>query len=356
MTFCSDNRLHPYASLIGLGCCSFQLQTKDNAIIHGRSMEYPLDTQSQIFVRNRNVEFHSFAPDMTKTLSWESKFGYVGIDMLGFGKPVEGMNEQGLCISFLSITDFEYATINEDNKSKALALLDLGDYVLGNCSSVEEAIEAISKVEVWCPSLPKINKVPGLHVAMHDALGNSYVVEFVKGKTKCYPNPLGVLTNDPRFKYHMQNLRNTIGSSSNPLPAISYRGVELKNLGPGTGMQLPGGLDSVSRFVRLSNLIRTAVIAENALKGVSLAFHHLNAMDKPEGCCNADFGGRMLSDHTRWSVVMDLSNKKLFYRSYEDLAINLIDFSRLSFEKEIEHKTIPLVGKMQTVNDVTSTL
>ena len=356
MSFCSDVYLQPYIPLIGLGCCDFQFQAKDSTIIHGRSMEYPLETRSQIFVRNRNIEFHSFAPDMSKTISWESKFGYVGIDMLGFGKPVEGINEKGLSTSFLSIDDCQYTTINKDNKSKALAVLDLGDYILGTCSNVDEALEAIAKIDVWCPTIPEINKIPGVHVALHDALGNNYVIEFVKGKTKFYPNPIGVLTNDPRFKYHQQNLRNYIGNSSNPLPNINYRGVELKNLGPGTGMKLPGGLDSVSRFVRLSNLIQTATIAENALKGVSLAFHHLNAMNKPEGCCNANFSGHILSDHTRWSVVMDLSNNLLFYRSYEDLSINLIDLNRMSFEKDTDHKSINLEGKVLTVKDVTDML
>lgn len=352
----SDIYLQSCGSLIGLGCCDFQFQTKDSSIIHGRSMEYPLETGSRIFARNKNTQFHSFAPDGIKTVSWESKFGYIGIDMLGFGKPVEGINEKGLSISFLSIDDCQYTIINEENKNVALVVLDLGDYILGTCSNVDEALEAVSKIAVWCPTLPQINKIPGVHVALHDAFGKNYVIEFVKGKTKSYSNPIGVLTNDPRFRYHQQNLRNYLGSSSNPLPDINYRDVELKNLGPGTGMKLPGGLDSVSRFVRLSNLIKTATIAENALKGVSLAFHHLNAMDKPEGCCNADVSGQFFSDHTRWSVVMDLSNKVLFYRSYQDLGINLIDLKQISFEKDTEHKFINLVGEVQTVNDVTHML
>jgi penicillin V acylase-like amidase (Ntn superfamily) len=112
----------------------------------------------------------------------------------------------------------------------------------------------------------------------------------------------------------------------------------------------------VSRFVRLSNLIRTAASAETALKGVSLAFHLLNAMDKPEGCCNADFMGHKLSDHTRWAVVMDLTNPKMYFRTYEDLEIDVIDLKQLSFEKGTEHKTISLANKVQTFKDVTKLL
>src|SRR5699024_1112390 len=46
------------------------------------------------------------------------------------------------------------------------------------------------------------------HYAVHDAQGQSLVIEFHHGQRTIYDNPVGVLTNAPQFSWHLTNLNN----------------------------------------------------------------------------------------------------------------------------------------------------
>ena len=46
------------------------------------------------------------------------------------------------------------------------------------------------------------------HYVVHDAGGASIVIEFDHGAMAVYDNPVGVMTNGPKFDWHLTNLDN----------------------------------------------------------------------------------------------------------------------------------------------------
>lgn len=83
-------------------------------------------------------------------------------------------------------------------------------YVLGNTTTVAQAVEFIKKHKFYTSVLPEISdKVEiTVHFAISDAQGNSVVVEFINGKTKIYDNKIKVLTNDPAYDEQLKLLKN----------------------------------------------------------------------------------------------------------------------------------------------------
>ncbi|WP_240359165.1 linear amide C-N hydrolase [Pyxidicoccus trucidator] len=85
-------------------------------------------------------------------------------------------------------------------------------------------------------------KLLPLHLPIHDASGNSIVVEFIDGKPNIYSNPVAVLTNDPPFPLQLENL----GGYSNLSPwdarPVEMGGKSFAPSGHGSGLRgMPGG-------------------------------------------------------------------------------------------------------------------
>ena len=89
-------------------------------------------------------------------------------------------------------------------------MLLVNDWLLGTCGTVADVKAALPKVEVWAGSLQE-SKLDPVHFAVHDARGNSIVIEYTGGKLHIYDNPIATLTNAPVFPWHLDNVRNYIG-------------------------------------------------------------------------------------------------------------------------------------------------
>lgn len=92
---------------------------------------------------------------------------------------------------------------------------------------------------------------------MHWIVGSkegSFVVESTKDGLKVYDNNWGVLTNAPTFDWMSYNMANYVNLTRHE-PTIQFapdmKGIDLFSRGLGSS-GLPGGVDSVSRFVRVA--------------------------------------------------------------------------------------------------------
>ena len=90
----------------------------------------------------------------------------------------------------------------------------------------------------------------------------SITIESTKEGLKVYDNPVGVLTNNPSFDYHMLNLNNYLHLSvKNPNNEFS-RFLSLKAYSRGMGaIGLPGDLSSTSRLPTSHTTIRAVFTA-----------------------------------------------------------------------------------------------
>ena len=345
------------AAHTSLACTDFQIKSKDGAIIIGRSMEFAMKVGSQIVIHPRGERLSSQTPEGKKGLSWKSKYGFVSVNAFGIeDATVDGINEAGLSVEFLWLPGAEYQKIPRDKDSKAITIGDLGNWILGNFTTVNEVKRAIEKVYVCGMEIPQMNMVAPLHLAVHDAKGRNIVIEFVGGERKVYDNPIGVMTNAPTFDWHLTNLRNYVNITTYNVDPVTIEGVTLTSTGQGSGLLgIPGDWTPPSRFIRAVAFVHFADPVKNAAEGVNLAEHILNTVDIPAGVIKGKKLEFVKEEYTQWVVIKDLTNKVLYFRSYENLSLRSVNLKKLNFAPGAKSQPIPVSGGRNII-DVTDML
>lgn len=312
-------------------CTDFLITATDNTYVNGRSMEFGTNLKSQLMAHAPGEKFQSHAPWDRLGLSWTVKYGYVGMTVFGTSNMVDGMNTQGLSIGSLWLPGSSYPAVSQANQ--AVALIDFPSWVLGNCANVGEVQTAIESqtVQAWEGNL--LDKLLPLHFPVHDAQGNSIVVEFWDKQAKVYTNPVAVLTNDPPFPFQLANLGNYAGLTPWDAQPVTFGQQKFKPSGHGSGMMgLPGDSLPTSRFIRAAYLKEYAQPPTNAATACNLAFHILNDVDIPLGTSRSkNLVGHQEDDYTQWTVVKDLTNKILYTRFYDNMLVYSVNLKTLDF-------------------------
>ncbi|RKH61343.1 linear amide C-N hydrolase [Corallococcus llansteffanensis] len=318
-------------------CTDFLITGTDSRVstsfaVNGRSMEFGRDLNSQLMVHAAGEGFKSKAPDNQPGLAWKSTYGFIGLTALSDAVLVDGMNTQGLSVGALWLPGATYPKVSQP--SQALALVDFVTWALGTCGSVADVKTALTNgsVQVWEGDL--LAKLLPLHFPVHDAAGNSIVVEFTDGKLNIYENPVGVCTNNPPFPQQLENLGNYANLSPWDAKPTELGTQKFSPSGHGSGMRgLPGDSTPPARFVRAAYLKQYAQPVSNSTDATTLAFHLLNTVDIPLGTSRGtDKLGKDTVDYTQWAVVKDLTTLTLSVRFYGNplvysVSLNTLDFS-----------------------------
>ncbi len=338
-------------------CTDFKLTAKDGSQIIARTMEFSLDLKSDLVTRPRGYSFKTDAPGGKPGMNWESKYGYLYVNALNKYFTVDGMNEQGLAFEYLYLPgETKYQTVPEGKFSQALPYYNFGDWVLGNFKTVAEVREAIKDVYVFEQKINGLGSmVFPLHAAIHDRTGNSIVVEFINGEAVIY-DYIGVMTNDPNYNWQISNLRQYLNLTPyNPNPIV-IGGVSYGSNGEGSGMLgLPGDISPPSRFVKMATMVKTALPVKDGPAAVNLAEHIINNVDIPAGFVRSKTNGKVSYETTQWSVFKDITNNKLFYHTYDNLSLRMIDLNKIDFSKTSKPRIIHMKAKPE-IKDETSNM
>lgn len=323
-------------------CTDFLLQAadKDKSVVIGRSMEFGEDLGSQILVGGRGTKKHSAAPDSPMGgLSWTAKYGYVGLNVAGLHLKhliCDGMNEKGLSIGALWLPGYTQYSQTVSSKAQALDVTDFTNWVLGNFATVAEVKAGLAGVQIWGSSLTN-SHIP-IHFSIHDASGESAVLEFLDGNTQgqWQVNPVGVLTNAPPFAWQLSNIGNYVGLSSVDAAPITIGSTTYLPPGHGSGMRgLPGDSTPPSRFIRLLFQKQFATQLANNTDTISQALHLLNTVDIPLGTSaakNEQKPSKGNDDYTQWVVVKALTARTFSYRTAANPTLMQINFDQLDLD------------------------
>ena len=323
-------------------CTDFLLlaSDEDNSAVVGRSMEFGEDLGSQILVGGRGTKKHGAAPDLPLGgLSWTAKYGYVGLNVAGLHMPhliCDGMNEKGLSIGALWLPGFTEYSPAVTNNAQALDVTHFTNWVLGNFATVAEVKTGLTGVQIWGGPLTRA-KIP-LHFSIHDASGQSAVLEFLDGSTQgqWQVNPVGVLTNAPPFAWQLTNIRNYVGLSSVDAQPITIGGNSYPPPGHGSGMRgVPGDSTPPSRFIRLLFQKQFAMQPANSADASKLALHLLNTVDIPLGTSaakNEQKPSKGNDDYTQWVVIKALTARTFSYRTADNPTLMQINFDELDLD------------------------
>lgn len=287
-----------------------------------------------IVVPRRHVINFKFLPNITLDTA------LIGIGTVVDGYPLyaEAMNESGLCIAGLNYFPNAYYFPNATKDNTNLAPYELILYLLGNAKTVNEAKALLTNIRLVAEPFKENMPLSYLHFLLADKT-SSIVIEPNEDGIKIYDNPYGILTNNPSFPFHLDNIK-MYGNISPEFHVNSF--TTLNNLDsfcvglPARG--LPGDPSSPSRFVRStylkSQLLKFDLSKANIVKEL---FHIFYAMSLTNGMCKASSGNFEITIYTS---LFDVNNMKFYYSTYEELEIKEIDFKKYLETEDIT--TFPL--------------
>jgi choloylglycine hydrolase len=338
-------------------CTIFRLKAADGSIIVARSMEFAVDLKYDLILVPRNKTFTSPFLRKVPGLAWLTKYGYVGVAAMGLDYGVsDGMNEKGLSIGVLWYeTNMQWQNVIPADSVRALASPMFPDWVLANFATVDELRKAIPQIRVFAfTDSTKMKSVPTVHFAVYDASGGCIVVEFDKGECNVYDNPLGIMTNAPSFPWQLSNLRQYAGMSPEiPVP-LTLDGLKLVPTGHGQGMMgIPGDYTPPSRFVRLAMLTHFAEQQPDASHNLNLCEHVINTFSIPRGIIvDKDAAGKVISaETTQWVTFRDLTNRVLYFKTYDNSNLRKIDLKEVDFSVKTIRR-LPMFSIPETVIDL----
>ena len=338
-----------------MACTDFVVKAADGTVVNGRSMDFAIEDQARVTVYPRGKQWTSEAPGKKQGLKWKQRYGFVAFSILGMEKSTDGMNEKGLSAKFLWLPSVGYQTVPEGQEAKALDVTLVPDWILGSFSTVAEVKEALPALFVWGNELPVLNSVPVLHVAVHDAQGNSIVAEWIGGELHLYDNPLGIMTNEPPLPEQWANLRNYVNLSPMVQQPLELDGMTVSGTGNGSGLLgLPGDCTPPSRFVRIAILRQFAYQPKDDDEAIVFARHLLEQVYVMKGISRSNAPkGVVDADYTQWTAIEDLTNRVLYFSNYDDQTLRAIDLKKLDFTRA-DYKPIP-VGEPSghAISDVT---
>lgn len=265
--------------------CSTFLLSHNGKVIFGNNYDWDLG-DGLVIVNKRGM--HKTAINQNNPVQWTAQYGSVTFNQYGREFPHGGMNETGLTVGLMWLNEAEYPPPDSRPEIDNLQWLQ---YLLDNFKTVDEVI-ADTSVRVAPLSTAAI------HYLIGDAQGGCVCIEFIDGKRLCYTGddlPARVLTNS------------TYASSKRFLGR--YKGF-------GGNRRIPSNNDSDERFVRIAHMIQQ-YSAQQSKDIVSYGFAVLSHVS--------------MGNYTKWSIVYDISNKSVSFKTEAKKKIKKITLSKLDF-------------------------
>lgn len=312
-------------------CTAITYKTKNHYF--GRTLDLEYTYEERVTVTPRNYEFRYRTKESVK-----NHYAIIGMATVVENYPLyyEATNEWGLSMAGLNFPGNAHyfpATEGKDNISP----FEFIPWILSQCKNLTEARELMKRINLCKIDFSEKFPLSPLHWIVADREG-AVTVESVSEGLKIYENPIGVLTNNPAFDYHMTHLCDFINLTKKT-PENHFGDVSLPLYSRGMGaIGLPGDLSSASRFVRAAFVKLNSVSGEGEMESISQFFHILGAVAQQRGCVLLPDGRYEI---TAYTSCMNTDLGIYYYTTYDNHAICGVDMHRCDLDGETLY-TYPL--------------
>lgn len=300
-------------------CTAATYKTKD--FYFGRTLDLECSYAEEVTITPRNFPLR-FRDGNTL----ENHYAMIGMAHVAEDYPLyfDAVNEKGLAmagLNFVGYADYKEPAAGKENVTH----FEFIPWILAQCASVREARERIGTLNLT--NIPFNTELPlsELHWMIADH-NEAITVESVKEGIRVYPNPAGVLTNNPPFDEQIFQLNNYMHlSPKTPSNRFSDK-VLLKAYSHGMGaLGLPGDWSSQSRFVRAAFVKLNSVSEATESKSVSQFFHILGTVGQPRGCCEIE-NGKL--ETTVYTSCCNTDKGIYYYSTYDNHQITAVHMHR----------------------------
>ncbi len=279
-------------------CSTFTLQKKAH-VVYGRNLDWYTDS-GLICINPRHVAKKALIlqmkPRETNPAEWTSELGSVTFNSLAKEFPTGGMNEAGLVVDVMWLDQTQYP--KADSRPE-LGVFQWTQYLLDTCRTIEDVLATVSKVRI------SEDGFPPQHFLICDRTGNTAVIEFIQGKV--------VVCTGAELPYTA--LANSTYEESSKRAGRCF--------GLGGRESIPTGDDSLERFARVAYGVKA--FSGPARQMVDYSFGVLHSVN----------AGYELNQHsTCWSIVYDITGKKVYFRTNSNRKVRFINLARLDFSNQ----------------------
>ncbi len=307
-------------------CTALNLTTKDHYF--GRNLDLDCSYGEEVCVMPRNYPL-----EFRKMESMKKHYAMIGMATVVQDIPLfyDATNEYGLAMAGLNFPGNAYFAPVQDDRENVTPF-EFIPWILGQCKTVAEARKLLERMNLANISFSENLPLSPLHWIISDRK-ESIVVEAMKDGIHIHDNPMGVLTNNPPFEYHLFNLNNYRNLRVDNGENYFNEELQLTKYCQGLGaIGLPGDVSSMSRFVRIAFNSAHSVCSEDEASSVSQFFHLLSSVEMTRGCCLTDTG---TWDITVYSSCMNTDRGIYYYTTYDNRQIHCVDMYKTDLDAKL---------------------
>ena len=300
-------------------CTAVSWISKDHYF--GRNLDLEYGYNESVAITPRNYPFLFVMADQIPT-----HYAMLGMATVMDRYPLyyEATNETGLSMAGLNFPGNAVYLPPQQGKIN-LAPFEFIPWILGQCASLSEARKHLENINLTKISFSEELPSTPLHWLIADR-DQAIVVEPMADGLHIYENPLGVLTNNPPFEFHLHNLglylnvtaHQAVNRFSDQHPLAPW------SSGMG-GLGLPGDFSSTSRFIKACFVKLNSLSDEGEEESVSQFFHILSSVAMPRGSVMA---AHDKPDITRYSCCCNTDKGIYYYQTYDNSRIRGVDLHR----------------------------
>lgn len=316
------------------------LSWKNGSHYFGRNLDLEVSFGQQVVITPRK---HPFVFRCGEKLP--EHYAMIGMAAVMGDCPLyaESVNEKGLGIAGLNFPGNAYYPAEQATGQYAVSPFELPWWLLGQCATVQEAQALLEKTRVMGIPFSADVQLSPLHWHIADAK-ESIVVECMKDGMHIHHDPVGVLTNNPPFDFHLHNLSQYMGLTAD-LPENRFSDkIDLQPFGRGFGaLGLPGDASPASRFVRAAFLKLNAACEQTEEASVAQFMHILDAVAMTKGSVNTPSGKW---EYTQYSCCVNTDEGIYYYKTYDNNQLTAVHLHHANLDGQ-ELVCFPLVTEQQ---------
>ncbi|UCF06235.1 MAG: linear amide C-N hydrolase [bacterium] len=288
--------------------CSTFVLVEDDALLFGKNWDF-YTSKGMIVVNKREIAKTALIMPPDRPAKWVSKYGSITFNQIGREFPYGGMNEEGLVVEIMWLDETKYPA---SNGLPVLNEVQWIQYQLDNCRTVGEVIERMDSVRIG-------QNWSRIHYLIGDRFRSATAIEYINGETVCHTGDsltVAALTNST-YDECIQLFDSC------------------KNGAPDEWMK-HSSLSSTDRFIKIARRLGDFE-SEHIGPAIEYAFDILSSVSV----------GRFKMHRTAWSIVYDIANMKIYFKSFENRNVSFIDVHAFDFSNETPSQVLNIAGDLK---------
>ena len=304
----------------------------------GRNMDYEHGFGETVAITPRNYPFI-----FRKAEPMLNHYAMIGMAVVDNGYPLyfDATNEKGLSMAGLNFPG-NAVYLDEQPGMDNITPFEFIPWILGSCENLSQVRNKLKNLNLVDIAYSDHYPLSPLHWIIADKT-TSIVVEPLSEGIKVYDNPVGVLTNNPPFDFHLYNLANYLNLTREEPTNRFAPQYKLTPFSRGMGsIGLPGDLSSASRFIRAAFAKLNSVCEDSDTACISQFFHILGSVVQQNGCVRVgkDF------EKTIYSSCCNTDTGIYYYTTYANSQITGISMRNTDLNRQ-EISLFPLITEQQ---------